>query len=213
MSFYKNIKTIHLDILKEIGNIGAGHAATALSSLLNRKIDMKVPDVRVASFDEMIDLAGGAEYVAVSVFLRIDGDAKGSMFFVLPLEQATYFVQKITGDDAFSFTTPPCSELGLSAMQEVGNILSGSYLSALSDFTGLNLYPSVPELSVDMVGAMISFGLIEISQLSDFVIVIDTALKEMDVSANEAIKGHFFLLPDPEAFQIIFRSLGVPLNE
>jgi chemotaxis protein CheC len=209
MGFEKEITHLHLDILKEIGNIGAGHAATSLSTLLNKKIDMKVPKVRVVSFDEMMEMAGGPDNVVVSVFLRIEGDAPGSMFFVLPLEQAASFIQRMTGDEEFSFDEPPYSEIGLSAMQELGNILSGSYLSSLSDFTSLNLYPSVPALSIDMVGAIISFGLLEVSQTSDNAIVIDTALREEDNPESDSVKGHFFLLPDPDSFQSIFKALGV----
>ncbi|UTE75413.1 chemotaxis protein CheC [Rossellomorea sp. KS-H15a] len=202
---------MHLDILKEIGNIGAGHAATALSTLLDKKIDMKVPSVQIVSFDQMMDMAGGPDNVVVSVFLRIEGEAPGSMFFLLPLEQASMYIRSMIQDRSFSFNAPPYSELGLSAMQELGNILSGSYLSSLSDFTNLKLLPSVPALSVDMAGAIIGFGLLEISQVSDYAIVIDTALKEEEGEESESVKGHFFLLPDPDSFEIIFQSLGVSL--
>ncbi|MGD6965076.1 chemotaxis protein CheC [Rossellomorea vietnamensis] len=211
MGFEERITSLQLDILKEIGNIGAGHAATALSTLLNKKIDMKVPQVRVASFDEMMEMAGGPDNVVVSVFLRIEGEAPGSMFFVLPLSQGARFIQQMTGEKDFSFEEPPYSELGLSAMQELGNILSGSYLSSLSDFTNLNLYPSVPALSVDMAGAIISFGLLEVSQKSDTAIVIDTALKEDEIPETESVRGHFFLLPDTDSFDTIFKALGVEL--
>ncbi len=92
MSFFDKIKSHHLDILKEVGNIGAGNAATALSKILGKTIDMTVPKVSVVSFDEMMDLVGGSENVIASVFLRIEGDAPGSMYFMLPLEQAEKFV-------------------------------------------------------------------------------------------------------------------------
>lgn len=211
MSFIKSINTIHLDILKEIGNIGAGHAATSLSKLLNKKIEMKVPNVRIVSFDEMMELAGGPEKVVACVFLRIEGDAPGSMFFVLSLEQAADYIIQMTGDKEFAFQQTPYSELALSALQEVGNILSGSYLSSLSDFTKLNLFPSVPALSIEMAGAVISFGLLELSQVSDYAIVIETQLREDDYE-NNSVTGHFFLLPDPQSFQIIFSSLGIPID-
>ncbi|PLS16698.1 CheY-P-specific phosphatase CheC [Bacillus sp. M6-12] len=211
MSFIKKISTIHLDILKEIGNIGAGHAATALSTLLDKKIDMKVPNVRILSFDEMMELAGGSENVVASVFLRIEGEAPGSMYFILSLPQASYFIKEMTGEEGFSCDNLPYSELSVSALQELGNILSGSYLSSLSDFTNLNLYPSVPALSVDMVGAVLSYGLLELSQVSDYAIVIDTELSEQE--EENCVDGHFFLLPDPDSFEIIFAALGVPAND
>ncbi|MFD1928680.1 chemotaxis protein CheC [Sporosarcina siberiensis] len=209
MSFDTPITDMHLDVLREIGNIGAGNAATALSQMLDRKIDMRVPKVDLVSFEGMFDLAGGAEEIVAGIFLRIEGDLSGSMFFVLSIESANRFIQKLIGDITFDFNSPPFSEIGISAMQELGNILSGSYLSALSDFTGLKIYPTVPSLGVDMVGAIVSFGLIEISHSSDEVIVINTEISEESTNGTESINGHFFLLPDPSSYKTIFKSLGV----
>lgn len=211
MDYNQKITSMHLDVLKEIGNIGAAHAATALSDLLNKKIDMQVPNVEMVSFEEMMEISGGAEQVVVGIFLRIEGDAEGSMFFILPVEQANQFIRDLIKDQAFDFYKPPFSELGLSAMQEMGNILSGSYLSALSDFTGLKIYPTVPGLSIDMFGAIISIGLIELSQVSDQVIVINTSIFDEESETQESVHGHFFLLPDPESFDAIFNALGVAL--
>ncbi|MFJ7970821.1 chemotaxis protein CheC [Psychrobacillus sp. NPDC096389] len=207
--YEKKITSMHLDVLKEIGNIGAAHAATALSTLLNKKIDMKVPKVEMVSFDDMMDLAGGPENVVAGIYLRIEGDVTGSMFFILPVEQANRFIRALVQDSSLDFQTGEVSELGASAMQELGNILSGSYLSALSDFTSLKIYPTVPALSVDMVGAIVSFGLVEVSHVSDYVIVIDTAITEESKPDGESVKGHFFLLPDPDSFDAIFTALGV----
>ena len=203
------ITDMHLDVLKEIGNIGAAHAATSLSQLLNEKVDMHVPSVELVTFDEMFELAGGADKPVAGIYLRINGDLSGSMFFMLPLESANRFTQILTGEESFDFHTPPFSEIGVSSMQELGNILSGSYLSALSDFTSLKIHPTVPSLSVDMVGAIISFGLIEVSQYSDEVIVINTEIHGEGALEDERIRGHFFLLPDPSSYMTIFRSLGV----
>lgn len=209
MTFYNKITSLHLDVLKEIGNIGAAHAATALSGLLNTKIDMRVPKVQMVSFNEMMDFAGGAESVVAGIYLRIEGDAKGGMFFILPVEQANHFIKKLINDESFNFTKPPVPELGVSAMQELGNILSGSYLSALSDFTGLKIYPTPPALAVDMFGAIISVGLVEVSQIGDHVIAIDTTIFEEHMGDSERVRGHFFLLPDPDSFETIFKALGV----
>ncbi|KOS69446.1 chemotaxis protein CheY [Lysinibacillus contaminans] len=209
MAYNQKITSLHLDVLKEIGNIGAAHAATALSDLLDKKIDMRVPKVEMVSFNDMMELVGGSENVVVGIFLRIEGDAEGSMFFILPIEQANRFIRRLIHDESFDFKNPPVSELGLSAMQEMGNILSGSYLSALSDFTNLKIYPTVPGLSVDMFGAIISIGLIELSHVGDNVIVINTSIFEDGVEDLETVRGHFFLLPDPDSFEAIFKALGV----
>ena len=211
MDYSEKITSLHLDVLKEIGNIGAAHAATSLSDLLNKKIDMQVPEVSMVSFEEMMEISGGAENVVVGIFLRIEGDVEGSMFFILPIKQANDFIRNLIHDPAFDFSNTPVSELGLSAMQEMGNILSGSYLSALSDFTGLKIYPTVPGLSIDMFGAIISIGLIELSQVSDHVIVINTTIFDEENENLDSVHGHFYLLPDPESFASIFNALGVAL--
>jgi chemotaxis protein CheC len=210
MDFTK-IKPIHLDILREIGNIGAGHAATALSTMLRKAVDMKVPSVKVISFEEITEMVGGSENIVASVFLRIVGDAPGCMFFMLPVKQAEVLLGDLLGSGQVPLVDGEYSEMSLSALQEAGNILSGSYLTSFSDFTGLNLQPSVPATSIDMAGAILSFGLFEISAVSDYAIVIDTAFTDM--KNHDEVQGHFFLLPDPESFAKIFEALGVPLDE
>lgn len=213
MNYLEQISSIQIDILKEIGNIGAGNAATALSKIMNKKIEMMVPNVKIVSFDGMLDMAGGAERVAASIYLRIEGEAPSHMFFVLPIEQAERLIRHITGNNSFSLETQPYDELAISAFQELGNILIGSYISSLSDFTGLKMYPSVPAISIDMIGATISYGFIEISQFSDFCIVIETAFQDVNSRNKESVNGHFFLFPDPDSFAKIFRSLGVANHE
>jgi chemotaxis protein CheC len=213
MPFMDEIKTIHLDILKEIGNIGAGNAATALSTLLNQKVDMSVPKVEVVSFNEMMELVGGPENVVVSIYFRIDGDAPGSMYFVMSLEQATSIISRLIGDSTFTIEQIENHPFAVSAIQEVGNILIGSYVSSLSDFTQLNLHHSVPSLSIDMFGAIISYGLMEIGQVSDVAIVVDTVFFAESDKQNEELNGHFFLLPDPNSFTKIFSSLGISDND
>jgi len=208
---FKKIQPIHLDILREIGNIGAGHAATALSTMLNKAVDMSVPSVNIISFEEISEMIGGAENVVASVFLRILGDAPGCMFFMLPIEQAERLLEDLLGGQAVQLINESDSAISLSALQEVGNILSGSYLTSFSNFTGLNLQPSVPATSIDMAGAILSFGLFEISTVSDYAIVIDTAFTGIEKHDN--VKGHFFLLPDPDSYAKIFHALGVPLDE
>jgi len=209
MSYFTNFSSLKLDVLREVGNIGAGNAATSLSKLLNKTIDMKVPDVQIVSFDEMMEMAGGSENIVAGVFLRLEGEITGSMFFVLPLEQANKFIQAMIGDPTINLEEQPYDEIALSALQELGNILSGSYLSSLSDFTNLFLYPSVPALAIDMVGAIVTYGLIELSQVSDYAIVINTQLSDKENMFSDEVNGHFFLLPDPDSFTTLFQSLGV----
>ncbi|MED1917412.1 chemotaxis protein CheC [Bacillus thuringiensis] len=205
MGDFTKFGDFQFDVLREIGNIGAGHAATALSKLIQKEIDMDVPQVKIIPFDEVADCVGGAETVVVTVFLRVEGDCPGNMFFILDLDSAKHLLEQITGinKDVYEW-----EELEISALHEIGNILTGSYLSSLADFTQLNLQPSVPALAVDMAGAILSYGLIALGQAGDFALTIDTAFFE----GNDQVKGNFFLIPDPVSLPILFRSLGVPFD-
>ncbi|WP_188205828.1 chemotaxis protein CheC [Alkalibacillus aidingensis] len=207
---YFDFKQIHLDVLKEVGNIGAGNATTSLSSILNRTVQMDVPIVNIVSFTEMMEEVGGDENVQAAVFVQFEGDITGSMFFIAPPEEADLFVQlMLSSDDQAISTGDPMAE---SAYMELGNILTGSYLRALSDFTNLDISQSVPNLAIDMVGAMLTQGLIEISTASDQAIMIETVLHDIE-GIKKDIKGHFFLLPNPDAYAKIFTALGVPSHD
>jgi chemotaxis protein CheC len=204
----KKINEFQLDVLREIGNIGAGNAATALSKLLSKQVDMNVPRVKVLPFHEIAEFVGGEEALIVTVFLRIEGDVPGNMFFILQYDSAKELVNQIIGTAVNDTDYESFSEIELSALQEVGNILAGSYLTALSDLTKLSLQPSVPALAIDMAGAILGYGLIELGRSSDFALVIDTQIEPGQISDRQ-LQGHFFLLPDPDSFDVLFASLGV----
>ncbi|MBP1991315.1 chemotaxis protein CheC [Paenibacillus eucommiae] len=203
MDVFKDIADFQMDVLKEVGNIGAGHAATALSTLLNKPIDMLVPRVRMLPFEEICESVGGAETVVMAIFLRVDGDAPGNLFFILNLESARKMLLHLVGIpelDGEEYT-----EMEISALNEIGNILAGSYLSSLADFTHLRMSPTVPSLAIDMAGAILSYGLLQFGHMGDQALLIDTKFLEGE---NE-VQGHFFLIPDPESFSKIFIALGV----
>jgi len=208
MTPFSNLSESQVDLLKEVGNIGSGNAATSLSMLIGDKIDMKIPTVRIVGYDEMMDLVGGPDALITAIFLRIEGDTPGNMFFVLSPEETVNFIEQMTGQEDFSVGQPPYDEMALSALEEAGNILAGSYLSALSDFLKLSVQPSVPVLTIDMAAAILTEGLIEISQFGDYAIIIETVIDNHGKKQKQ-IKGHFFLLPDPDSFEKIFNKLGV----
>ncbi|OKP99384.1 CheY-P-specific phosphatase CheC [Paenibacillus sp. P46E] len=206
MELFKNFKDFKMDVLKEVGNIGAGNAATALSQLLGKPIDMAVPKVQLLNFDEITDKVGGAEELVYAVFLRVEGEAPGNLFFILTPEAAINLLSRIAGIELLE--GEELGEMELSALNEIGNILAGSYLSSLADFTSLSMYPTVPALAMDMAGAILSYGLLQFGQMGDDALLIDTTFLE---GQNE-IEGQFFLIPDPESFPKIFKSLGVPFE-
>lgn len=206
MELFKHYKDFKMDVLKEVGNIGAGNAATALSQLLNKPIDMAVPKVQLLNFEEIADKVGGAEEIVYAVFLRVEGEAPGNLFFILSPEAAMNLLSRLGGIEIG--LDEELGEMELSALNEIGNILAGSYLSSLADFTSLSMYPTVPALAMDMAGAILSYGLLQFGQMGDDALLIDTTFFE---GKNE-IEGQFFLIPDPESFPKIFKSLGVPFE-
>lgn len=212
MDSMNQLSNEQLDVLREIGNIGAGNAATSMSKLINRKVDMQVPSVNVVGFNEVVEMIGGPEEPIVAIFIHIQGAAPGSVYFILSIDEANRLLNELTpGDDVNLFGDEQPNEFALSAIQETGNILAGSYLSALSDFTHINMQPSIPYLSIDMAGAILTEGLLGISNESDYAIIIDTQI--WDVENISGIHGQFFLLPEPGAFQKIFQALGIHYYE
>lgn len=189
-----------IDILNEVGNIGAGHAAMALSTLLHSQVRISVTSTRVCDFAQIPDVVGGAEKLIVAIFLRMNGDLEGNMMLVLSLESARKLVQQLLQSNA----TEDFTELELSALGEVGNILSGSYLNAISHLTSLRLQQSVPAVAIDMAGAVLDIGLVMAGEVADSAILIDTNIWQ----GSSNIDGHFFLLPDPWATVPLLRALG-----
>lgn len=194
----------YYDVLKEIGNIGAGNAMTALSQMLGCKIDMGVPQVELLNFSEVGAAIGGEEQIMVGVFLGVEGDITGSMLFLVEQKSAKSLINKVMmgmGDPGEEFT-----EMELSAMQEVGNIITGAYLNSLSTLTNLKIFPSPPALTVDMAGAILSVPAIEFGIYGDQILMIQSKFFD-----EVQIDGYFILVPDMESYQKILTSLGLPV--
>ena len=191
----------YYDVLKELGNIGAGNATTALATMLGCKIDMKVPQVRLLEFKEVGSAIGGEEQIMTGVYLAVEGDITGSIMFLLPTQSARHLIGKLMGMvpevDTFS-------EMELSALKEIGNIITGSYLNSLSTMTNLKILPSVPELAIDMAGAILSVPAIEFGTMGDNILLIETQFTD-----DQDISGYFILVPDLESYGKILGSLGI----
>lgn len=194
----------YYDVLKELGNIGAGNAMTALSQMLQCKVDMKVPQVKLLEFSEVGDMMGGEEQIMVGVFLGVDGDITGSMMFMVEEESARHLIQKITMG-----MLPPGSEfeeMGLSAMKEVGNIITGAYLNSLSTLTNLTIIPTPPALTVDMAGAILSVPAIQFGIFGDNILLIQSQFYD-----EIELDGYFILIPDLESYAKILSALGLTM--
>lgn len=200
---FEQLDSFQMDVLREIGNIGAGNAATALARMLDRKIDMKVPKIKVMQFSEVSEVLGTAEEMVVGILLGVQGDINGSIMFVLDIEATRLMLNLIFGrapDVALEF-----DEMNCSAIQELGNILAGSYLSALSTLTNLNIMPDVPSLAIDMAGAVLSVPAIAQAKASDTVLYIENEF----IDGQDTVLGDLFLIPEEGSYAKLMKALGV----
>lgn len=197
-----NINTIQFDVLKEIGNIGAGNATSALAQLLNTKIDMSVPNVALLPFKCVTKNIGTEDDVIVGILITLDGDINGMMMFLMDLPSAHHIVNLLMGSDFNK--SDEFSEIELSALNEVGNIISGAYLSSLSSLTGLSIVSSIPSTTIDMAGALLSVPAIEFGKIGDKVLLIQTQFGE-----DELVNGFFVLVPELDSYNKILSSLGI----
>lgn len=199
-----SLTDLQFDVLKEIGNIGAGNATTALSQLVNMKIDMSVPKVALVPLTEITGIIGSEEMVVVGILLGMEGDVDGTMMFLLEEKSAHILVNLLMGRE---YNAPgEFGEIELSALGEIGNIIAGSYLSALSSLTGLTITATVPATTVDMAAAILSVPAIEFGKLGDKVLFIQTQLGE-----DGFINGYIVMVPELESYGKILASLGIEI--
>ncbi|MFY9176257.1 MAG: chemotaxis protein CheC [Caldicoprobacterales bacterium] len=195
---------MQLDVLKEIGNIGAGNAATSLSKLLSRRVGMNVPEVKLIQFNQVEMVVGGAETLVAGVYFEFSGDIQGTILFILDRASANNLLFLLIPND-FAEYDEDFSPLERSALQEVGNILAGAYLGSLSVMTGLTIKHSTPAFAYDMAGAILSVPMIEFGQMGEYALFIENVF----IDGSSKIKGNFFLMPNVDSYPIILEALGV----
>jgi chemotaxis protein CheC len=198
----ENVTQQYNDVLREIGNIGAGNAMTALSQMMNCRIDMEVPKVELLDFAEVGTMMGGEEQLMVGIYLGVEGDITGSIMFLVEKKAAKHLVNKVMfdmGDPGEDFT-----EMEFSAMQEVGNIITGAYLNSLSMLTQLMIYPTPPSLTIDMASAILSVPAVQFGIYGDKMLLIESKFSD-----DTKINGYFMLIPDLESYEKILTSLGI----
>ena len=199
-----NVNEMYIDVLREIGNIGAGNATTSLASMINAKIDMSVPKVELMEASELGSAICPEDEIIVGIFLEVTHDITGSMMFLMKMDSAHYLVNKLMGKDPTNME--PFDEMDLSAMKEIGNIISASYLTALSGMTNLTISPSVPYIAVDMAGAILSVPAIQFGQYGNNALLIETEFGD-----DYRIGGYLILMPEEESYAKILTSLGIQI--
>lgn len=191
-----------LDALQEVGNIGAGHGATALSQLLGKRIHITVPKANVLPLSDVPKLVGDPSTLVAGLTLSILGDATGKILVLFPRDSALHLADMLLKLEIG--TSKILTEMGHSAIKEAGNILTGAYLSALNEFLGMLLLISVPTLVFDMAGALLATvtqGMEDVTK----VICIETKF----IDANEVVGGYFILVPDAASLRAIFQAVKV----
>lgn len=193
---------LQLDVLTEISNIGTGNAVSAISSMLNGKIEIEVPNIRLLKFDVLAEAVGGEEKKMMGILVNLQKELTGMVMFLIDVEAAGILINNLMGRPVDT-KIEEFSEMDLSAVNELGNVIAGAYLSAISTLTGLPAATSVPELAVDMAGAILSVPAIEYGKVSDSVLLIQSELK----GEGFDVIGNFIFVPTEESFEKVFAVL------
>ncbi len=200
---FEDLGAMEIDVLTEVGNIGAGNAMTALSSMIGQMVDIEVPAVNILGFQEAIDYAGGPEKTVVGIIVPIKDDIEGEILFLLENDIVELVVSTFFGTSDIDLLN--LSPEMTSALTELGNIMAASYVNAIAELTGMKIEVEIPLLSVDMLGAIMSVPAAQMGELSDKLLYIDNLM----VIDKVSVKSKMMLLPTVESLDKLLRSLGV----
>ena len=203
----RSLSPLHLDALREVANMGAGHAATALSQMTGKTILISVPTINIARLEELPPQLSEAEEPVAGVLMNILGDLSGRTLLVFPHNTAIRLAELMLGRPlrANEQSGEHMGALAESAVKEAGNILSGAYMNALADFMGMILLPSPPSLAVDVAAAVISTAYLQFSADRDYVFCVESEFYMQD--SGERLRAYFLLLPDFASLQIMLRAV------
>ena len=200
---YEEMNALELDILKEIGSIGGGKAATALSSMLSAKVNMTLPRAEILEFNEAIEKMGDPESVVAAIFVEMSGEIEGIMLFILPQEFSDDILFRMLGKTRVELLE--LEEIDTSVLTEIGNIVISSYVTALSSLTNVEVELSVPQFTVNMLGGILSVPIAMMGQHSDRIMMVTGDFKVDEKSLHSSM----LLLPDVKSLNILMKKLGV----
>jgi len=200
---FSDINELHIDVLREIANIGSGNAASSLSRMLGHTVNISIPDIGIRGFNETYEVLGGVETVMVGTLLMLSGGIKGMMMFLLPVEVVCELVNMLMFTDIKSHEE--IDEMGYSVVNEVSNIMSASFVTAISDMTDLMIDISPPEATLDMLGSIMSVPSIYFAKMSDSLLLIQN---ELEIEGKKA-SASVLLLPDMPSLEKLMTSLGI----
>lgn len=202
---FSQLSDLHIDVLREIGNIGAGNAATSLAQLLNRKIDMKTPVVRIMDIADVDKALGGPETPVVAILVEVGGDIQGLMMFVIRQHFTQLLLKSLLEEE--NVDCLHLNDMDRSAVSEIGNIMIGSYISAISELAHLEIKISVPAVTADMVGSLLTVPAAEMGSASDKIIFVEDDFK----NTNDTISANMMLIPSLDSVETLMNGLGIAL--
>ena len=201
MRQFADLDEISRDILKEIGNIGTGNAVTALSQMLMHPVDIAVPDLKILKYQEVCSLLDSADELQTGIMVGVGGEMEGMFLFLLSETFTMMVLNKILGEEEREFLNP--GEMERSLICELGNIMCGSYINALASVMDLKLEVSVPDVCIDMGGAILSVPLSRFLRVSDDILMIDNLFH----LGGESFLGRILFIPEPDSLDKMHRSL------
>lgn len=200
---YDQLTSLEIDTLREIGSIGTGNAATALSQMMNKPVRITLPEVRIMEYNEAIEWIGGPEEVTAGVLVKMSGDIGGIMLSVQKLELVNVVLEAMLGESVSGYEN--LTELARSAMVEIGNIMISTFINAMSGMADLNIKLTVPAFAVDMQGAILTVPMAEYGGMSDYLMAIGGNF----VCDGKEVPCHLILSPDLRSLDFLLRKLGV----
>ena len=200
---YDQMSSLEIDTLREIGSIGTGNAATALSGMLGKEVRITLPEVRIMGYNEAIEWIGGPEAVTAGVLVKMGGDMGGIMLSVQKLELVNIILESMLGESIQGYEE--LAELEQSALLEIGNIMISAFVNALSGLAGIDVKLTVPAFAVDMQGAILAVPMAEYGGMSDYLMTIGGNF----VCDGKEVPSHLLLSPDLRSLNFLLRKLGV----
>jgi chemotaxis protein CheC len=204
---YLKLNDIQLDALREIGNIGSGNAATALSSMIGKPVDVEVQKVSIMSFDECVNQVGGPEEIVSAVLVTLSQDVNGMMLFIQARDFLDILLEALTGTGLASFDD--LDDMGRSVIIEIGNIMLSAYMTAISQMTGLTVELSVPSHTVNMAGGVLSAPAVQMAEETDYLLMIHGDF----VIDNKEVNSNIFMVPDMKSLNRVLDNLGVNFDD
>jgi chemotaxis protein CheC len=200
---FEDLKDVHIDVLREIGNIGSGNASTSLCAMTGKEVVISMPAVEFLGFREAVEKNGSPEETVAAVLVRLKGDVEGMILLLIEHDFAANVLNVFFGEANVNLLN--LSEDDVSALTEIGNIMSHSYINAIATLAGLNIGVETPSFTVDMFGAIMSVPVIEFGEVGEKLLCIDKVI-ELD---GVKMKSNMLLIPTVETLENLFVKLGI----